>query len=144
MREIKASLEAVIGAVAHGSESDRWFLDAETGRVFLISVDFQEEEEIISLIDKIKNESDRYIPLPYLKEEDFLDEVRMYARLLSDNPALGKLLLQAAESGYSRAQIKKILNREPGQGRKFGEFLLGRVRERVQLWLEHQGIKLTG
>jgi len=143
MREINIDLETIVGAVAHGSESERWFLDAETGRVFLISADFYDEELTLNMIEKVKEDPERYIPLPFLTQEDFLDEVRMYSRLQTDNPALAKLLNEAVEKNFTRAQVKKILNREPGQGKKFGDFYISRVRERVQAWLDYQGIKLV-
>ncbi|NLO88858.1 MAG: hypothetical protein GX088_00760 [Clostridia bacterium] len=143
MREINVDFETIVGAVAHGSESNRWFLDTETGRVFLISVDFYDEELTLKMAEEVKQNPERYIPLPFLTQEDFLDEVRLYSRLQTDNPALAKLLDEAVEKKYTRAQVKKILNREPGQGKKFGDFYINRVRERVQSWLDYQGIKLV-
>jgi len=144
VREIRTDFETIVGAVAHGSENERWFLDAETGRVFLISVDFCDEELTMNIIKRIKEDPERYIPLPFLSQQDFLEEVRIYSRFLTDNPALAKLLNEAVEKNYTRAQVKKILNREPGQGKKFGEFFISRVRERVQAWLDYKGIKLVG
>jgi hypothetical protein len=143
MRTINTSLNAIVGASIQGSESQRWFIDLATGRVFLVSLDFQGEEEIERILEIMKQDLDRYMPIPYLSQDDFLKEVDMYSRYLSDAPALQKLLLEAVEKNKSRDYIIRILNRSPGQGKKFGEFLRDRIRHRVQTWLDSVEIKLA-
>lgn len=144
MRKINVDLGAVVGAVAHGSETDRWFIDIEKGRVFLISADFQRDEEIAEAVDMINANLENYIPLPYLTHEDFLDEVEMYLRTLGDKPFLLKHLQEAVENKFTKDQIMQILNHDPGQKQEFGEFYAERVRDRVIQWMNSQGFILKG
>ena len=142
MREIDIDLGAVAGAVANGSEAERWFIDVANGRVFMISTLFQSDEEIERAVDMIQANIDNYIPLPYLSHEEFLDEVEMYIRTLGDSPALAKYLQQAVENKSTKDQIMQLLNRDPGKKKEFSEFYSQRVQERVAMWLDSQNIKL--
>ena len=143
MREIRSNINTIAGAVAHGSENERWFLDTASGQAFLVSTEFQSEEELDATIERIKSDPDKFLALPYLSHEDFLGEVEMYMRIISDRPALLSLLTEAVKKKRSRADIFNILNRDPGQRKKFAEFFQSRVQERVAVWLERQGIKLV-
>lgn len=143
MLEINVSMGALAGAFAHGSETDRWFIDIANGRVFMISEDFQSDEEIESAVDMVKGNPDNYICLPYLNHEAFLSEVDMFIRTLSDKPALEKYLSQAVADKASKQDIMQLLNRDPGKKKEFGEFYSERVQQRVRLWLDRNRIKLT-
>jgi len=143
MLKIDVSLGAIAGAVANGSDTDRWFVEIDTGRLFLVSADYQSDEEIERVVDMIKANVNNYISLPYLSHEEFLDEVEMYIRTLSDKPQLSKYLEQAVQDKASRDEIMQLLNRHPGQKKEFMEFYSGRVKERVVVWLDNQGIKTT-
>jgi len=144
MLEIDVSLGAVAGAVANGSESDRWFIDIENNRIFMISANFQSDEQIERAVDMINANRDNFIPLPFLGQDEFLDVLEMYIRTLADSPVLAKYLQKAVEDRCTKDQVMQILNRDPGKKREFGEFYSERVQERVALWLESQNIKLTG
>lgn len=143
MLKIDISLGALAGAVANGSETDRWFVEISTGRLFLISADFQSDEEIERAVDMIKANASNYLPLPFMSREEFLDEVDMYTRTLGDKPELCKYLQKAVEDKASKDNVMQLLNRHPGQKKEFFEFYSGRVKERVAAWLDNQGIKVT-
>lgn len=83
MLKIDISLGALAGAVANGSDTDRWFVEIDKGRLFLVSADFQSDEEIERVVEMIKANAENYLPLPFLSHEEFLDEVDMYIRTLS-------------------------------------------------------------
>lgn len=142
MRKIDVSLKVIAGAVANGSESERWFIDVENGRIFMISTFFQSDEEIERAVDMIKANLDNFIPLPYLSNEEFIDEVGMYIRTLGDSPSLAKYLQQAIEDKCTKEQVMQLLNRDPGKKKEFGDFYSQRVQERVVQWLDSQGIKV--
>lgn len=143
MLKINISLGAVAGAVANGSETDRWFIDIKNGRIFLISANFQSDDEIEKAVDMINANRDNYIPLPFLSHEEFLDEVDMYIRTLRDKPVLAKYLEQAVSEKASKNHIMGLLNHEPGQKSDFTDFYSGRVQEKVMAWLDSMSIKLT-
>lgn len=144
MKKIKGSLEAISGAVINGSETERWFLDTETGQLLLISATYQNEEHIEKSIEMIKAGGERYLSIPYLSEDEFYYEVEMFARMQSgDNPYLEDYLMKAVKNKSSREEIKNILNKEPGKGKEFGDFIHQRVMERMQGWVESLGYELT-
>ncbi len=144
MRNINVSLGAVAGAIANGSENERWFIDLEHDRLFLISSLFQTDEEVEKAVDMINSNPENYISLLYLRHEEFLDEVEMYTRTLSDKPVLAKYLQKAVAEKAPRTYIKQLLNREPGQSQDFANFYSERVQERASIWAEKQGIKFIG
>lgn len=142
MLEIDVSLGAVAGAIASGSDSDRWFIDIKNGRLFMISANFQTDEQIEQAVDMINANRENYIPLPFLGDEEFLSEVKMYIRTLSDSPALVKYLEKAVENKATKDEIMQLLNRDPGKKQEFADFYSQRVQETVGGWLESQQIKL--
>ena len=144
MLKIDISLGALAGAVANGSDADRWFVEIDKGRLFLVSADFQSDEEIERVVEMIKANAENYLPLPFLSHEEFLDEVDMYIRTLSDKPELAKHLEEAVKDKATKDEIMQLLNHHPGQKKEFADFYSGRVQERVAVWLDNQGIKVTG
>lgn len=143
MIEIGVDIGQVAGAIATGSAAERWFIDIEKNSLFMISVNYQSDEEIQKAVDMITANQDNYIALPFLSHEEFLSVVDIYTRTLADNPNMAELLLQAVENKSSKGQIMQILNRETGRKKEFGEFFSERVQERAVAWLESQNIKLT-
>ncbi|NLK00548.1 MAG: hypothetical protein GX318_04845 [Clostridia bacterium] len=142
MRTVNTDLDSIVGAVMSSTKDRRWFLDLKTGHTFIIDYEFQDEEEVEKILVLMEEEMDRYLPIPHLGHEDYLREVQVFANSLSNFPSLQELLEQAVKEKASRKDINRILNRAKDQGEKFNDYLTGRVREQVQLWLEKGKIKL--
>ncbi len=142
MLELDVCLGEVAGAMSNGSDSERWFIDIEHERVFMISTNMHTDEQIEQLVDMITANQENYIPLPYITHDEFLTEVDHYTRILADSPSLARLLEKAVEDKCSKGQIMQLLNRDPGRNKEFGEFYAERIQEKVLAWLASQNIKL--
>ena len=140
--QVPADLQDLCFIFEDSSCEHRSYLDLKTGEIIPIFDDFmdqKEKEEIDDIVDEGLGE--RYINIPnaesyegYLDMEDFIETVK--------NVEIKEKLYDAIARKGAFRRFKDVLNSYPKERERWFRFKDEKLMERVNEWLEDEGIEI--
>jgi hypothetical protein len=130
-------MDAFEFASVSGPFDNRAYVDLESGKIYLVSDEFELEQELPEDLE----ESDRYLAVPGKNELDLgrrLVERFVQERLPADVEEVAALFRR--KGAYSRM---KVLLADRGVLQQWYEFEQAETRSALRAWCEENGIELT-
>jgi len=137
--QLPIDLQELCAAFEDSSEDHRYFLDFQTGAVNLDIFDAAEREELDEMVDEASKECYRYLPIAesQVGYEDMIE----YIETIKGANLKEKLSIAISGSGAFR-RFKDVLNSYPNERERWFKFKDEKVMERVNEWLDEEGIEI--
>jgi hypothetical protein len=137
--QLPIDLQELCAAFEDSSEDHRYFLDFQTGAVNLDIFDAAEREELDEMVDEASKECYRYLPIAesQVGYEDMIE----YIETIKGANLKEKLSIAISGSGAFR-RFKDVLNSYPKERERWFKFKDEKVMERVNEWLDEEGIEI--
>ena len=143
-RKIKVTvdLEELCVAFEFSSVDNRYYLDLETGEIINISDEFVDHEEKEELERKVEEGfGKRYVSIPYASSDESYKDMEDFVETLEDQDLKEKLYIAIDGRGAFR-RFKDVLLGYPEERERWFKFKDARVTERINEWLEAEGIEM--
>lgn len=138
-----ADLQELCAAFEDSYIEHRYFLDLLMGEVIFISDEFMDDGEREELDEKVEEGlMERYIPIPQDSSEEGYRDMEEFIETVEDADLREKLYIAINGRGAFR-RFKDVLLDYPKERERWFGFRDARVAERVQEWLECEGIELV-
>ncbi len=120
------------------SPDNAYYLDTESGDIRMVNPNLL---DIKDLTDEIERDRERFLFIPkpepkYLKND-------MHAFLETTDVKLRPVLEMAFESPHTLSAFQKILSGSPDELKRFEQFRVTRLKERILEWLEANFVDYT-
>jgi hypothetical protein len=137
--QLPIDLQELCFAFEDSSYDHRYFLDVQTGAVKLDIFDAAEREELDEMLDETSKERYRY--LPNAESQVGYEDMKKYIETVKGANLKEKLSIAISGSGAFR-RFKDVLNSYPKERESWFRFKDEKVMERVNEWLEEEGIEI--
>ncbi len=139
MASVMIDLEALVVAFDDDSPAHSYYLDRDTGLVFIFVEDHvdAETEEITWQIEA--DGGKRYLQVPKLTLEEELKEQDSFVESLDDKK-LKEQVAKVIESDHDGSQFQELVTRQREVREKWRAYSRVRSRERAALWLKSLGL----
>lgn len=138
-RELPVDLEELCIALEAEAADLRWYLDAQTGDVILVTREYEAAEHDGLTVTEIETNPLRFLPVPAGEPQHALDDMTTFATQLGDGQLKESLEL-ALSAPRPEKRFKTALSWLPEQQERWHTFRLQRCRQRAQAWLARNGI----
>ncbi|MDP2754947.1 MAG: UPF0158 family protein [Nitrospirota bacterium] len=137
--QLPIDLQELCAAFEDSSDDHRYYFDLETGGITLDFLEAAEREELDELVDEASKERYRYLPIAesQVGYEDMIE----YIETIKGANLKEKLSIAISGSGAFR-RFKDVLNSYPKERERWFKFKDEKVMERVNEWLEEEGIEI--
>ena len=140
LRRLKIDLAELKFAFANASWEAEYYLDLETGEVILISSQITVGGEITKQMESLTDHA-RYRQVPQTSpREEFRDMERFIETVKS--PTTRQLLKTAIDGKGAFKRFKNALLDHPQERERWFRFKEDRLEERIENWLEAEGVEL--
>lgn len=124
------------------SSEHRSYLDLETGEIIRIFDDITDSDEKEELDDKVEEGfGERYITIPNAESYDGYQDMEDFIETEKEVKLKEKLYNAIARKGAFR-RFKDVLNSYPKERERWFKFKDEKVMERVNEWLEEEGVEI--
>ncbi len=137
--QLPIDLQELCAAFEDSSEDHRYFLDFQTGEVNLDIFDAAEREELDEMVDEASKERCRYLPIA--ESHVGYEDMKEYIETVKGANLKEKLSIAISGSGAFR-RFKDVLNSYPKERERWFKFKDEKVMERVNEWLDEEGIEI--
>ncbi len=137
--QLPIDLQELCAAFEDSSEDHRYFLDFQTGAVNLDIFDAAEREELDEMVDEASKERCRYLPIA--ESHVGYEDMKEYIETVKGANLKEKLSIAISGSGAFR-RFKDVLNSYPKERERWFKFKDEKVMERVNEWLDEEGIEI--
>lgn len=137
--QLPIDLQELCAAFEDSSDDHRYFLDLKTGGITLDYLDAAEREEIDEMVDDASKERYRYLPIA--ESHVGYEDMKEYIENVKGSNLKEKLNIAISGSGAFR-RFKDVLNSYPKEKERWFKFKNEKVLERVNEWLEEEGIEI--
>ena len=121
----------------------RYYLDLEADELFHVSDEFMDEEEKEKLEEMIgESLGERYLAIPQASSEESYEDMLDFVETVEDTGLREKLYIALDGRGAFR-RFRDVLSFYPEEQKKWFKFKDERLTERVDEWLELEGIVLA-
>ncbi len=138
MRDVEIIWDDLIDAFQNADLDTAYFLDRETGEIFSVPVDYEDDD----FWEELEMDDERYLRIPgfdYEQERLLLNE---FMKGIS-NKSLKGLLERSLTGKYSYARLDEILSFYPEEMERLMVLKEEFVAERIRNWLEVNDIFLN-
>lgn len=136
-----AELCIALTAEAEASEL-KWFLDLESGKVILVSREYDAAEWGGLKPEDIENNPKRFKPVPAADPEHQVADMRAFVGELND-ARLKESLELALTAPRPERRFRAVLGWLPAELEKWHSFRQQRNEERARVWLSSVGVSAT-
>ncbi|GFO96244.1 hypothetical protein ig2599ANME_0433 [groundwater metagenome] len=137
--QLPIDLQELCAAFEDSSDDHRYYLDLETGGITLDFLDAAEREELDEMVDEASKERHRYLPIA--ESQVGYEDMKEYIETVKGANLKEKLSIAISGSGAFR-RFKDVLNSYPKEKERWFKFKDEKVMERVNEWLEEEGIEI--
>ena len=137
--QVPADMRELCNAFEDSSDDHRYYLDLETGEIILDFLDSTEREELDEMIDEDSQERYRYLPIA--ESHDGYEDMKEFIETVKGTYLIEKLYIAISGRGAFR-RFKDVLNSYPKERERWFKFKDKKVMERVNEWLEEEGIEI--
>jgi len=135
-------LNELCKAMGNCSRKQNYYLALKTGDIMLVS-DSNNDQETTKLIDKIKENPDRYEPIPKTGSRQTYEDMEYFIATIKD-PHIAEEFYTAIDSRGAFRHFQKLLESYPNEKKSWLRFKSGRLKKRASEWLEDTGITVPG
>ena len=138
MRDVEIIWDDLLDAFQNDDLETMYFLDRETGEIFFVPVDYEDDD----FWDELELNSDRYLQIPgfdYEQERLLLNE--LIKGVTSDS--LKNLLVRSLTGKYSYGRLDEILSFYPEEKERLTALKEELIADRIRNWLEVNDIFLS-
>jgi hypothetical protein len=138
MRDVEIVWDDLLEAFQNDDDETMYFLDRETGEIFFVPVDYEDDD----FWDELELNSDRYLQIPgfdYEQERLLLNE--LIKGVTSES--LKNLLVRSLTGKYSYGRLDEILAFYPEEKERLNALKEELIAERIRNWLEVNDIFLS-
>jgi hypothetical protein len=138
MRDVEIIWDDLLDAFQNDDIETMYFLDRETGEIFFVPVDYEDDD----FWDELELNSDRYLQIPgfdYEQERLLLNE--LIKGVTSES--LKNLLVRSLTGKYSYGRLDEILSFYPEEMERLTALKEEFIAERIRNWLEVNDIFLS-
>lgn len=135
MRDVEIVWDDLLDAFANTDEELVYFLDRETGEVFFVPVDYEDD----AFWEEVEDDEERYLPIPgfdYDQERLLLHE---FIKGIA-NPPLKELLERAFIGKRPYGKLEEILSFYPEEMEQLQAIKEEQTTDRIRHWLEEHDI----
>jgi hypothetical protein len=137
--QLPIDLQELCAAFEDSSDDHRYYLDLETGGINLDFLDAAEREELDEMVDEASKERCRYLPIA--ESHVGYEDMKEYIETVKGANLKEKLSIAISGSGAFR-RFKDVLNSYPKERERWFKFKDEKVMERVNEWLDEEGIEI--
>jgi hypothetical protein len=130
--------ELVIAFEAEGGEL-RWYLDSSTGRVILVSKEYEPAEQNGLTAAQIEADSERFVRVPAADVQHLIQDMTAFAHEVSDLKLRESLEIALSAVRPDR-RFKATLTWLPEEQARWHAFRQQRCLRRVKAWLEQHRV----
>lgn len=141
MKKVKIDINKVIHAFRTCAMEREYFLDTKNGDIVHVS-DFWHEDEKEKAYKKIDAEPERYIMFPPDGPRKVYYDMLDFAATIEDRELREKLYVAVEGRGGFR-RFTDILLSHPSEKNNWQTYIKERTRERINDWLEENGIEIA-
>lgn len=132
--------ELCIALAAEAEASDlRWFLDLHSGRVILVSREYDANEWGGLELTEIEGHPERFTPVPPAPPEAQLDDMKAFVAALTD-ARLKESLELALTAPRPERRFRAVLGWLPPELERWHQFRQGQCEARAHRWLSTLGV----
>ena len=128
-------------AMDNSSYENQYYLDLKMGEILFISEDM-DDEETGKLKDQIKEEFERYEPIPRAESHEGYRDIQYFIATVEDKH-LVELLEVAINGKGAFRRFKDVLLNYPQERERWFQFRDERMEERALEWLESIDVSLS-
>jgi hypothetical protein len=136
---VLTNLQELCAAFEDSSIDHRYYYDLETGGIILDFLDITEREKLNKIAGEDTLERCRYLPIAESHEE--YEDMKEFIETVKGTHLKEKLYIAISGRGAFR-RFKDVLNSYPKERERWFKFKDERVTERVNKWLEDEGIEI--
>lgn len=138
MRDVEIIWDDLLDAFQNSDEETIYFLDRETGEIFSVPVDYEDDD----FWDELELNGDRYLRIPgFDYEQERLLLTEFLKGVVSDS--LKKLLERSLTGKYSYGGLDDILSFYPEEEERLMALKEEFISQRIRQWLEVNDIFLS-
>jgi len=137
--QVPADMQELCNAFEDSSDDHRYYLDLEIGEIILDFLDSTEREELDEMVDEDSQERYRYLPIA--ESHEGYEDMKEFIETVKGTHLKEKLYIAISGRGAFR-RFKDVLNSYPKDRERWFKFKDEKVMERVNEWLEYEGIEL--
>ncbi len=140
--QVPADLQKICILFEDSSIEHRSYLDLKTGEIIQIFDDIMDRDEKELLDDKVEEGfGERYITIPNAESYDGYRDMEDFIETVKEVKLKEKLYDAIARKGAFR-RFKDVLNSYPKERERWFKFKDEKVMERVNEWLDEEGIEI--
>ena len=140
--QVPADMQELCNAFEDSSCEHRSYLNLETGEIIQIFDDIMDSDEKEELDDKVEEGfGERYITIPNAESYEGYQDMEDFIETVKEVKLKEKLYNAIAKKGAFR-RFKDVLNFYPKERERWFKFKGEKVMERVNEWLEEEGIEI--
>lgn len=140
--QVPADLEELCFLFEDSSCEHRGYLDIKTGEIIQIFDDIMDPDEKEELDDKVdEGLGERYIAIPNAESYDGYKDMENFIKTIKEVKLKEKLYNAITRKGAFK-RFKDVLNSYPKERERWFKFKDEKVKERVNEWLEEEGIEI--
>jgi hypothetical protein len=138
MRDVEIIWDDLLEAFQNDDVETLYFLDRETGEIFFVPVDYEDDD----FWDELELNSDRYLQIPCF---DYEQERLLLLELIKGvtSESLKNLLVRSLKGKYSYGRLDEILVFYPEEKERLNALKEEFIAERIRNWLEVNDIFLS-
>ena len=137
--QVPADIQELCNAFEDSSDDHRYYLDLDTGEIILDFLDSTEREELDEMVDEDSQERYRYLPIA--ESHEGYEDMKEFIETVKGTHLVEKLYIAISGRGAFR-RFKDVLNSYPNERERWFKFKDEKVMERVNEWLEGEGIEI--
>lgn len=132
-------VQELCAAFEDSSDDHRYYLDLETGGITHDFLEAAEREDLDEMVDEASKERYRYLPIA--ESQVGYEDMKEYIETVKGANLKEKLSIAISGGGAFR-RFKDVLNSYPKERERWFKFKDEKVKERVNEWLEEEGIEI--
>ncbi len=137
--QLPIDLQELCAAFEDSSDDHRYFLDFQTGEVNLDIFDAAEREELDEMVEEASKKRYRYLPIA--ESQVGYEDMKEFIETVKGANLKEKLSIAISGSGAFR-RFKDVLNYYPKERERWFKFKDEKIMERVNEWLDEEGIEI--
>lgn len=140
--QVPADLQEICILFEDSSCEHRGYLDLKTGEIIQIFDDIMDPDEKEELDDKVdEGLGERYIKIPNAESYEGYQDMEDFIETVKEMKLKEKLYNSITRKGAFR-RFKDVLNSYPKERERWFKFKDEKVMERINEWLEEEGIEI--
>jgi hypothetical protein len=139
--QVHADLQEICILFEDSSCEHRGYLDIKTGEIIQIFDDIMDPDEKEELDDKVDEGGERYIAIPNAESHEGYRDMENFIETVKTVKLKEKLYNAITRKGAFR-RFKDVLTFYPKERERWFKFKDEKVMERVNEWLEEEGIEI--